>query len=348
MAASDARPVPRRGEAFRVYFPILDADGDPVSGAASLDSEVSLDGAAFADCTNEATEIGTSGLYYLDLTVAEMTADAVIIRVQTATAGAKTTPMVLYPEEAGDYRAAVTSMGAGVLDAAAIAADAITAAKVAADVGTEIRTGLATSAEITALDAVVDTVKVDTAAILVDTAEIGAAGAGLSAVPWNASWDAEVQSEVADGLAAYDPPTKAELDAAVAPLALEASLAVVDANVDAVLVDTAALDARVPSDPADQSLIIAATTAVQSAIAALNNISTADLAAALATYDGPTKAELDAAVALLATAAELALVKAKTDSLTFTTGGQVDANVQSVNDVALDGAGTLADPWGPA
>ena len=49
--------------------------------------------------------------------------------------------------------------------------------------------------------------------ILVDTAVIGSAGAGLTAVPWNAAWDAEVQSEVADGLAAYDPPTKAEMDA---------------------------------------------------------------------------------------------------------------------------------------
>lgn len=36
--------------------------------------------------------------------------------------------------------------------------------------------------------------------VLVDTAEIGAAGAGLTAVPWNAAWDAEVQSEVADVL----------------------------------------------------------------------------------------------------------------------------------------------------
>ncbi len=30
--------------------------------------------------------------------------------------------------------------------------------------------------------------------------QIGAAGAGLTAVPWNSSWDAEVQSEVADAL----------------------------------------------------------------------------------------------------------------------------------------------------
>ncbi|MCC6695017.1 MAG: hypothetical protein IT365_05235, partial [Candidatus Hydrogenedentes bacterium] len=34
--------------------------------------------------------------------------------------------------------------------------------------------------------------------------------------PWNAAWDAEVQSEAADALVAYDPPTKAELDAAQA------------------------------------------------------------------------------------------------------------------------------------
>jgi hypothetical protein len=49
-------------------------------------------------------------------------------------------------------------------------------------------------------------------------------GSGLSAIPWNAAWDAEVQSEVTDALNAYDPPTKAELDAAVAPLATQASV----------------------------------------------------------------------------------------------------------------------------
>lgn len=38
--------------------------------------------------------------------------------------------------------------------------------------------------------------------ILTDTAVIGAAGAGLTAIPWNASWDAEVQSEVDDAIVA--------------------------------------------------------------------------------------------------------------------------------------------------
>ena len=37
------------------------------------------------------------------------------------------------------------------------------------------------------------------------TGDVGAAGAGLTAVPWNAAWDAEVQSEVADALDAAVP-----------------------------------------------------------------------------------------------------------------------------------------------
>lgn len=40
-------------------------------------------------------------------------------------------------------------------------------------------------------------------------------------------------------------------------------------------------------------------------------------------------------------------VKAKTDSLTFTVATKVDANVQTVNDVALKGIGTSGSPWAP-
>jgi hypothetical protein len=42
-------------------------------------------------------------------------------------------------------------------------------------------------------------------------ARVGANGAGLTALPWNAAWDAEVQSECTDALNAYDPPTYAEM-----------------------------------------------------------------------------------------------------------------------------------------
>jgi hypothetical protein len=106
MASTDAKPYPAKNAAFRVHFPIFDADGDLVTGATGLDSEISKDGGTFADCTNEATEIATaSGIYYLDLTSTEMNADCVCIIVKTTSSGAKTTPIFLYPQEAGDANA---------------------------------------------------------------------------------------------------------------------------------------------------------------------------------------------------------------------------------------------------
>ena len=90
MASSDATPFAIKNQAYRVTFPIFDDNGDLVSSAASLDSEVSKDGGTFANCTNEATEIATnSGMYYLDLTATEMNADTVAVIVKTSTSGQK-------------------------------------------------------------------------------------------------------------------------------------------------------------------------------------------------------------------------------------------------------------------
>lgn len=139
MASTDAKPIPVKNTAYRVMFPILDADGDLVTGAASLDSEVSKDQGTFADCTNEATEIATSsGMYYLDLTSTEMNADGVAVIVKTGTAGAKTTPLTFYPQESGDIPVEVQSMASGVITATVIAADAIGASELAADAVAEI------------------------------------------------------------------------------------------------------------------------------------------------------------------------------------------------------------------
>ena len=94
---NNALPYPVYGVAFAVTFPLLDADGDPISPS-SPDSEVSKNGDTFADCTNEATEIATSsGICYLLLTAAEMTADIVTVRIQST--GAKTTVLTLYPRK---------------------------------------------------------------------------------------------------------------------------------------------------------------------------------------------------------------------------------------------------------
>jgi hypothetical protein len=76
MAASDAKPFVIKNHAYRVYFPLLDADGDLVEGMAGLDSEVSKDGATFANCTNEATEILTIVHDVNDTTNAVTSSDA--------------------------------------------------------------------------------------------------------------------------------------------------------------------------------------------------------------------------------------------------------------------------------
>lgn len=166
MASTDARPVPRKNAAFRFYFAIRKNDGTLITSWSGADSEVSIDGAGFSDCTNEATEIGSSGCGYIDLTSSEMNGDAVIYKVTVTNTGALPLVVTFFPEEAGDYRADVTHFGgsagtfnsgrpevntthaagtawaSGAITAAVLAADAITAAKVASDVGTEIATAV--------------------------------------------------------------------------------------------------------------------------------------------------------------------------------------------------------------
>ncbi len=196
MASGDARPVPLKNTAYRVYFPILDADGDLVTGATGLDSEISKDGGTFTDCTSEATEVATSsGMYYLELTSTEMNADAVVIIVKTSTSGAKTTPIVLYPAEAEDIPANVTAWsgtaipgvdsagypkvtikdgtGTGEIDTSGgkvlLADNALTAAVVASDAVTELQSGLATATALATATGYIDT---EIAAILADTNEL--------------------------------------------------------------------------------------------------------------------------------------------------------------------------------
>ena len=77
---------------------------------------------------------------------------------------------------------------------------------------------------------------------------------------------------------------------------------------------------------------------------------------ALAAYDPPTNAEMEArtiASANYATASNLSTtdgkidsIKTKTDSLTFTKSGEVDSNIKSINGTTVTGDGGVT-PWGP-
>lgn len=123
---NNALPYPLYGLPWVETFPLLDADGDPISPS-SPDSEVSKNGDTFADCTNEATEIATSsGVCYLSLTGTEMTADKVTVRVQST--GAKTTVLNFAPRKLVSIRAGTSASGGSststiVLDASASEVD---------------------------------------------------------------------------------------------------------------------------------------------------------------------------------------------------------------------------------
>ncbi len=121
---NNALPYPVYGVPWVVVFPLLDADGDPVTGA-TCDSEVSKNGDTAVDCTNEGAEIAfdtatNKGMYYLILTTAEMTADIVAVTVYSATS--KATVITLYPRKLVSLRSGTAQGGAAgyiTLDASA-------------------------------------------------------------------------------------------------------------------------------------------------------------------------------------------------------------------------------------
>lgn len=200
-------------------------------------------------------------------------------------------------------------------------------------------TGFATSAALSTVEGKIDTIDANVDSILVDTAEIGTAGAGLTSVPWNAAWDAEVQSECADALVAInldhllqsavdtDFATTVHLNSVIGHLADDGTSASFSRTTDsleavrdrgdaawltasgfstldaagirsAVGLASANLDTQLGDLPTNAELSTALGTAddaVLTAIAALNNLSDSQVAAQIAAYDAPTKAEMDAA-----------------------------------------------------
>jgi len=251
MAATDARPVPKKNVAYRVYFPILDADGDLVTGAADLDSERSLDGATFADCTNEATEVATSsGIYFLDLTATEMNTDNTFVIVKTSTAGAKTTPISLYPEEAGDIRVNVTQVSddATAADNLELDYDGTGFNKSSSTIGTTTTNSdmrgtdsaalasVATETRLAELDAAnipadIAAVKAETALIVADTDEI------QGKLPDNKIMGSGVTTNKDDEIDAI----KAKTDNLPADPASDTNVNANETKIDAVKVDTAAI-----------------------------------------------------------------------------------------------------------
>lgn len=84
---------------------------------------------------------------------------------------------------------------------------------------------------------------------------------------------------------------------------------------------------------------------VRDLIGALNDVSSADVNSACDTAISDASLATASALSTVDTAVDA--IKAKTDSLTFTNSGEVDANIQSINDAAVSGDGS-ATPWDAA
>lgn len=87
MAAADGKRCVRNA-AYRLYFVMRTiTTGQLLSGdAANLDVEVSQDDGGFADVAGAETEIGSTGVYYVDLTAAECTGSVILLLIKSSTA----------------------------------------------------------------------------------------------------------------------------------------------------------------------------------------------------------------------------------------------------------------------
>ena len=220
------------GQALTIEFPVLILNGGGFAATgdwtpATGDTKVSKSAGAVANTTNNPSAVTGTGsvLWTLTLTATEMQSERVT--VQIVDAALEDTVIIIHTYGNASALHAVDlddSVRAGLTALPNAAADAAGGLPISdagvldldAQIGTDIDAILVDTS--TTIDDLVDDLEsrlgtpsnlgsgATVAANLVDieaqTDDIGAAGAGLTAVPWNAAWDAQVQSEVDDALVA--------------------------------------------------------------------------------------------------------------------------------------------------
>lgn len=119
MATTDAKIVPIKNNAYRIYFDIRDGSGNLVAGASDLAAYISPDGQDYVALDGTVSEVPgvIQGTYYIDITAEEMATatTAACIVITTSTSGAKTVFRVLLLGDRGfdDLAFPVTS-GRGI------------------------------------------------------------------------------------------------------------------------------------------------------------------------------------------------------------------------------------------
>ena len=354
---SNAVGYPVYGVPWTLVAPLLDADGDLVTGASTPDSERSINGDTFADCTNEMVEIATnSGVYYLTLTATEMTADVLTVILKSATAGMKTTVAVLYPRKLVSLRTGTVAANAAdgstlQLDSSASAVDdfyngCLLVGTLDSNVEARMITDYVGSTKVcTVSPNFVTTPDNNDTFVVYDTEQRQIRGADLAAIgavavststaqlgvnTVNAGGTAWASGAITSGVFAADAITAAKLHSDVTTelqngLATAAALDTVDNFLDT---EVAAILAAVDTEVA----AIKAVTDLLPDGGALTSLA--------------TQASVNTIDDFLDT--EIAAIKAKTDNLTFTVAGNADVNIQYVNDVQVVGDGQTGTEWSPA
>ena len=122
MASTDAKPVPIKGQDYRVTFPVFASDG-ALSLGQTLLSQISIDAASAIYGARPVEITANMGLYYLDLTAAEMNGQTIAVVATPSGGGSganvavRSVPIILYTQgpTAGFY-AQVMSVDATPLD----------------------------------------------------------------------------------------------------------------------------------------------------------------------------------------------------------------------------------------
>ncbi|MFI4859643.1 MAG: hypothetical protein ACIAXF_03060, partial [Phycisphaerales bacterium JB063] len=198
--------------------PILDEDGAAVTGVAVGDLKISKNGAAPAALNGSATLTHrNTGHYSLALTTGDTdtvgSAEIVIddttnaMPVKTVTVIEEAVYDAMFAASAAGYNATAPLDAAGIRTALGMAS---------ADLDDQLD-ALPTAAE---NRAEMDSNSTQLASIV---GTLGTDGDGLTALPWSSAWDAEVQSEVADALAAYNVVATTDLPSNFGSLGINAS-----------------------------------------------------------------------------------------------------------------------------
>lgn len=265
------------------------------------------------------------GVYRLDLPDAAVAtgADGVVVTIRGAVDMVQvSTEIMLVDNVAADVMARL-----GAPAGASVSAD-VAAVKTAVDdvpTSAELATALAGAddailAQVALVKAKTDALPSDPADASDISAAFGTVNTSLGTIAGYLDTEIGAIKTVTDGLGS-----------ALSSLATASSLATVDSVVDAIKLVTDRLGDTLEDDDGTYRF-------------------TADALAEAPTGGGggggPTAVEIRQEID--ANSTQLAAIKAKTDGLSFTVSGAVDANLTHVNETAVTGTGATGDEWGPA